>query len=470
MPDPRDENQVVIVGGGLAGLSTALRLCEAGWPALVLEAEAQGGGRARTLQVGGEPVDRGFQSLFTAYPATSRMLDDIGITKRDLVAFDRGAVVHDGTRWSRMGTSPRGTLGFEWFGAGDVARLARLGAEVAGAPMQALLSGDERELTTLEYLMGLGFADRAVEGFFRPLFGVITADRSLGSDAGYFRFLMKMLLRGRAVIPVEGHGMIAAWAAARVEQLGGEVRCGARVIEIVTDPDDRGRAVGVRMDDGQVIGAGCVVVATEAPAARGLLEDIDRQTARALDVQPRGVTTLVYSLSESFHSGRTNVLNAAPAPDAAAPVHDGATALADAAAAPDESGFRIDLVCQESNLLRPGMGHGARLLATSVHGDAGAPDADALAAEMQALAEAWNPGYPWAQVASLEDVVVHPWAQFAVPPGARDELPDAATGLENVFLAGDVTMHPSVEGAVASGERAAQVVGAFVDRQLAPGA
>jgi glycine/D-amino acid oxidase-like deaminating enzyme len=450
MSEPRDENQVVIVGGGLAGLSTALRLCEAGWPTLVLEAEAQVGGRARTLQVGGEPVDRGFQSLFTAYPATSRMLDAIGITKHDLLAFDRGAVVHDGTRWSRMGTSPRGTLGFEWFGAGDVARLARLGAEVAGVPVQALLNGDERELATLEYLMGLGFSDRAIEGFFRPLFGVITADRSLGSDAGYFRFLMKMLLRGRAVIPVEGHGMIAAWAAARVEQLGGEVRCGARVIEIVTDPGDRGRAVGVRMDDGQVIGAGCVVVATEAPAARGLLQDIDRQTARALDLQPRGVTTLVYSLSESFHSGRTIVLNAATAAD--------------------EAGVRIDLVCQESNLLRPGMGHGARLLATSVHRDAGAPDGDALAAEMERLAGSWNPGYPWAKVATLEDVVVHPWAQFAVPPGARDDLPDSATGLENVFLAGDVTMHPSVEGAVASGERAAQVVGAFVDRQLAPGA
>lgn len=460
-------NQVVVVGGGIAGLSTALRLCAAGRSALVLEAEAQVGGRARTLQVGGEPVDRGFQSLFTAYPATSRMLDDIGITERDLVAFDRGAVVHDGSRWSRMGTSPRGTLGFEWFGTGDVVRLARLGAEVAGAPVQALLNGDEREFETGEYLMALGFSRGAIEGLFRPLFGVITADRSLASDAGYFRFLVKMLLRGRAVIPVEGHGMIAAWAAARVEQLGGEVRCGARVDEIVTGPGERGRATGVRMDDGQVIGAGCVVVAAGAPTARGLLEDIDRQTARALELQPRGVTTLVYSLNASFHSGRTIVLNAGPghagesgAPGSAGPGDGGA----------GEAGGRIDLVCQESNLLRPGVGEGARLLATSVHGGTGAPDADALAAEMERLAATWNPGFPWSRVATLEDVVVHPWAQFAVPPGVRDDLPDAATGLENVFLAGDLTMHPSIEGAVASGERAAQAVGAFMDRQLAVGA
>ena len=459
MPEPRPDTQVIIIGGGLAGLSTALRLCDAGIRPLVLEAEAQVGGRARTLQVGGEPVDRGFQSLFTAYPATSRMLEDIGIGKRDLVAFDRGAVVHDGTRWSRMGTSPRGTLGFEWFGASDVARLARLGAEVAGAPTQALLAGAEREEETGDYLVRIGFSDRAIEGFFRPLFGVITADRGLRSDAGYFRFLMKMLLRGRAVIPVEGHGMIAAWTAARVDQLGGEVRCGARVAEVVTDPDDRGRAVGVRVD-GEVIPAECVVVATEAPAARALLADLDRQGARALDLQPRGVTTLVYSLAQSFHSGKTIVLNGAPG---AGPGDDGRRAGAG-------GGVRIDLVCQESNLLRPGMGEGARLLATSVHGDAPAPDADALAAEMERLAGMWNPGYPWGRVATLEDVVEHPWAQFAVPPGVRDDLPDAATGLENVFLAGDVTMHPSVEGAVASGERAAQVVNGYVRRHASAGA
>ena len=466
MTHPQPGPEVIIIGGGLAGLSTALRLCEAGRSVMVLEAEPEVGGRARTLQVGGEPVDRGFQSLFTAYPATARMLSDIGIGKRDLVAFDRGAVVHDGQRWSRMGTSPRGTLGFEWFGAGDVARLARLGAEVAGAPVQALLTGDERDEEMGEYLVRMGFSAGAIEGFFRPLFGVITADRQLRSDAGYFRFLMKMLLRGRAVIPVGGHGMISAWAAARVEQLGGEVRCGARVDEIVTDAHDRGRAVGVSVHGGEVIRGRSVVVATEAPAARALLADIDRQSSRALDLQPCGVTTLVYSLGASFHTGRTIVLNAAPVLNAASVVN----AAPAAGGGGDEPGAaRIDLVCQESNLLRPGMGDGARLLATSVHGDGPAPDVDALAAEMERVAGEWNPGYPWARLARLDDVIVHPWAQFAVPPGVRADLPDAATGLENVFLAGDVTMHPSVEGAVASGERAAKVVGGYLARQPSPG-
>lgn len=432
---------IVVIGGGLAGLTAALRLAEGGRPVVVLEAEHEVGGRARTLAVGGEPVDRGFQSLFTAYPATSRLLADIGIRRGDLVAFDRGGVVHDGTSWSRLSASASGVLRFPAFQGADIGRLARLSAEVAGAPVDSLLWGAECEEETASYLRRVGFSERAVEGFFRPLFGVITADRELRSDAGYFRFLMKMLVRGRAVIPVEGHGMIARWTAASVRQHRGEVRTGARVVELLPAAGDRGRVTAVRLHDGEALDACAVVLATEAPAARLLLADLDRQAARALELTPRGVSTLVYSLRASFHSGRTIVLNGAA----------------------DHEAPRIDLVCQESNLLRPGMGQGSRLLATSVHGDR-ASDADALAAGMEALAARWNPGYPWRRMATLEDVVVHPFAQFAVTPGVRKDLPDAATGVENVFLAGDFTAHPSIEGAVTAGDRAAAVAGGWARR------
>jgi uncharacterized protein with NAD-binding domain and iron-sulfur cluster len=83
---------------------------------------------------------------------------------------------------------------------------------------------------------------------------------------------------------------------------------------------------------------------------------------------------------------------------------------------------------------------------------------------MRDMAARWNPGFPWARAARLADVVVHEAAQFAVPPGARECLPDASTAVEGLFLAGDFTMHPSIEGAVCSGERAAEVVGSVLVR------
>ena len=43
-----------------------------------------------------------------------------------------------------------------------------------------------------------------------------------------------------------------------------------------------------------------------------------------------------------------------------------------------------------------------------------------------------------------------------MPPGVRDALPGPQTAVGNVLLAGDVTAHPSIEGAVVAGERAAR--------------
>lgn len=442
--DAQDRFECVVVGGGLSGLVAGLRLAEQGVRVAVLEASGELGGRARTIEVTGRPVDRGFQSLFTAYPATRRLIRDVGIRDDDLSPFDRGSVVYGDDGWSRMGTSPRGALGFAGFTTGDVVRLGRLGAEIAALSAERVLWGDEREMTMLAYLQARGFSERAIEGFFRPLFGVITADRSLGSDAGYFRFLMQMLLRGRAVIPVEGHGMIARWTGAALQQAGGAVRLGSTVVEVFTEPGDRGRARGVRLDGGQVVNADCVVLATEAPTTRRLLADLDRQSARALDLVPRGVTTLVYALTRPLYSGRTIILNGARGPSA---------------------GARIDLVCQESNLLPRAEALPDVLLATSVDGPEGASDPDDLAGAMEAMISRWSPRFPWRRHARLAEVVRHEAAQFAVPPGVRDDLPGPATAQENVLLAGDQTMHPSIEGAVASGERAAALASAVVARQ-----
>ena len=63
-PDP----DVLIIGGGLAGLCCALRLQQGGLSFQVLEASDGVGGRVRTDKVEGFLLDRGFQVLLTAYP------------------------------------------------------------------------------------------------------------------------------------------------------------------------------------------------------------------------------------------------------------------------------------------------------------------------------------------------------------------------------------------------------------------
>jgi len=65
---------ILIIGAGLAGLTCAKHLIEAGQQVLVLEAAEQVGGRVRTDRYEGYWLDRGFQVLFTAYPAAQHDL------------------------------------------------------------------------------------------------------------------------------------------------------------------------------------------------------------------------------------------------------------------------------------------------------------------------------------------------------------------------------------------------------------
>ena len=66
---------VAIVGAGLAGLSCAVRLENAGLKVKLLEADDAPGGRIRTDQVEGFRLDRGFQILLTGYPELANQVD-----------------------------------------------------------------------------------------------------------------------------------------------------------------------------------------------------------------------------------------------------------------------------------------------------------------------------------------------------------------------------------------------------------
>src|SRR5579875_1575259 len=82
---------IIIVGAGLAGLTCAKVLHEHRQPFMILEASDGPGGRVRTdVTPSGFRLDRGFQVLFTAYPAARRHLS---LARLDLQRFDPGALI-----------------------------------------------------------------------------------------------------------------------------------------------------------------------------------------------------------------------------------------------------------------------------------------------------------------------------------------------------------------------------------------
>ncbi len=87
-PDPGAPRRVIVVGAGLAGLTAALGLCDAGWDVVVFEARPRVGGRVHTLYGGeeGVPFERGLraevggESIDDTHTSLRKMVRRFGLT------------------------------------------------------------------------------------------------------------------------------------------------------------------------------------------------------------------------------------------------------------------------------------------------------------------------------------------------------------------------------------------------------
>ena len=261
---------VIIVGGGLAGLAAARTLSAHGVSVLVLEREAMVGGRVATDLVDGFRIDRGFQVLLDSYPEAQRALD---LASLDLRAFGSGALVRRGRGFGRVGDPWRdpfaalATLRSGAFSPLDAWRMLRLRGRALRAVDGAGIGTDGTP--TMDRLRADGFSDAAIDRFFRPFFGGVFLDRALTSPADWFTFLFGMFATGSATLPAQGMGALPAQLAAGLPAEA--VRCSTSVARL-TD-------TGVTLADGEPIAAKAVVVATDAGTYATLLGRADGAVA-----------------------------------------------------------------------------------------------------------------------------------------------------------------------------------------------
>ena len=71
---------VVVVGAGVAGLTAAYRLAQAGLRPLVLESYPEAGGLARAITVGGEKLDALYHHIFTSDTAYTSLAEELGLS------------------------------------------------------------------------------------------------------------------------------------------------------------------------------------------------------------------------------------------------------------------------------------------------------------------------------------------------------------------------------------------------------
>lgn len=254
-PSPRTSHatrHVVIVGAGIAGLSAARVLIDAGATVDLVEASDRAGGRVATDEVAGPGgrylVDRGFQIYLSAYPEGKRFLD---LKALDLKAFMPGALVWNGARSATIAhplREPLAALSGVLRGIVPLADALRM-IPFARAALQGSFEGgrhgvlrdglrdtsrDEPRVanrTSLEQLTRMGVSRRTIDLFFRSFFGGVFFDRSLSTDAGRLEFLLRMFAEGFACVPAAGMGAIAEMMAARVPTARLRVRTRVERIE-----------------------------------------------------------------------------------------------------------------------------------------------------------------------------------------------------------------------------------------------
>ncbi|MFF5171725.1 NAD(P)/FAD-dependent oxidoreductase [Micromonospora sp. NPDC000089] len=410
------ETDVVIVGGGLAGLAAARRLHRAGVPWRLLEAGDRLGGRVATDAVDGYLLDRGFQVLNTAYPRLGTLLD---VATLDMGLFTSGVLVRRGDRLDRLVNpvrEPTGAPGTALAGVGsllDRLRFAALATGCATLPKSRLLAA--AETTTQEALRRAGLSDAIVEELIRPFLSGVLLDRELETSSHVLAMILRSFARGRIGLPAQG---MAALPAAIADPLP------ADLIELDT-PVAQVAPGRVRTRAGD-IGCRAVVVAVDPPAAGTLLPALGR-------VRMHGYTTYYHGTD-------------------AAPLDEPILLL---------DGDRRELVANTVVISRAAPTYapaGRHLVATSVVGPTPPPE-PTIRRELDRLY-----GRSTADWDHLTTVSV-PAALPAAPPPQGRLCKPVALG-DGLFVCGDHRDSPSIQGALASGWRTA---GAVLAELRAPG-
>ena len=432
---------VILVGGGLAGLSCATFLHRKGIPFLVLEAADAAGGRVRTDIVEGFRLDRGFQVLLPAYPTARELFDYKAL---DLRPFHPGALVRRRGSFAQVG-DPRRRLGT--LPATVFARVGSIGDKLRILKLERFLERyvDAPGTTAAGALRAAGFSETMLERFFRPFLGGIFLERELETDASFLAFVWSLFSRCEASLPARGMQELPRQL---VNGLPAEaVRVGVRVQSV--------DGTSVTLEGGERLEASSVVVATDGTSAERLLGRPSSESSGA--VSWNAVTCLYFAADKVPLEGPWLLLNgeggAARPMKSITPGTAGSASgsASDAVGPPSGAINNLCFPSQVSPLYAP---TGQQLVSVSVLGENA--DEQAVRAELVRWfgerTKAWRP---------LSTYRIREALPRDTP--ARRDLARRVEGAP--WVCGDHMSMPSIEGALASGKRVAEGIAA----ELLPG-
>lgn len=312
-------DRVVVVGGGLSGLSAALHLTGAGRQVTVLDRAPRPGGSVSTETIGGQAFDTG-ATVLTMPELLDEAFAAVGEKSADRLALTRldpayRAHFADGSSLGlytdpeameaelRAVAGPREVEGYRrlrrWLTELYAAEAEHFIGSNFDTPFDLVGPDSRPALARLVALGGFGRLWPKVAGFltddrvrrlfsFQALYAGLEPRRALGAY-GVIPFMDTV---GGVSYPEGGMGAIAAAMTGAAQKAGATVRTGTRAawLERVGD-----RVRAVRTSDGDRIACDAVVLATDLETAY-----------RLLGIRPRRLVRPAYSPSAVVLHGETS--------------------------------------------------------------------------------------------------------------------------------------------------------------------
>lgn len=426
----KDNADVVVIGGGLAGLAACNDLESKGVDYLLLEASDDVGGRVRTDQVDGFLLDRGFAIFLTGYPEAQRVLDYEAL---NLQPFYAGADVRFQGEFVRVADpfrhpvdgilslpNPIGSIKDK-----VLVGLVRFQTVLGMGSIEEMMTRGE-ETTILKRLVDFGFSDAMIDRFFRPFMAGIFFNRELTTSSRLFNFVMRMLATGQNCLPAAGIGAVSSQLRDKLD--ADALRMNTKVSEIGKRESDGSRRITLPSGE-TILAKKAIIVACEGPEASRLL-------GRAMEKSPSsnepavGTTCLYFSMDKAPTSDPILYL-------------DG-----------DNRGSIVNNCCFPSNVAPSYAPPGKALASVSIIG-VPSDDDSTIEAKVRSELSGW---FGADQVGSWKLLRVYriPYAQ------PNQTLPTdfarSNTLGEGLFVAGDHRNSATFDGALVSGRRAAEAV------------
>jgi len=408
------KTDVLIIGGGMAGLTAAVYLHEKGINAQILEATDRVGGRVKTDEIEAIRMDHGFQVFLTAYPEAKALLDYDAL---DLKMFLPGATILTKSGKTRLVGDPLRWPGSLWqtlFNSvgtlGDKFNILKLRRQLGKASITEIFQREE--LSTAQILPKYGFSPKIIEPFFRPFMGGIFLENELTTSRRMFDFVFKMFSEGYAAIPAKGIEEIPKQLAARLPE--GSILTHKKVTKVEKNT--------VTLESGEQHEARKILVATEAT---GLVNQLRPNTKTA------------------FHS-TTNLYFLAPDP----PTKKGIILL------PVTDGL-VNNLCVLTNVSPDYAPNDQALISVTI---LGLPEEDdqTVAQQVQAELRTWF----GKQIENWQYLKTY-HIQYALPTAEsiQNDIPKTKLQIgDHLFICGDHLLNGSLNAAMKSGRLAAEAI------------